>query len=148
MTLLLQVCSGGVNIFVPKVTFLVFFDRDAVVVAVGDCLTSIFGGVVIFTIIGYMAHELSVDIKDVAAQGRSTFHVYDGSVCPVLHFLSDSCWIVHSLRLSFQGNRCLFRPGTGVHRVPAGRDATASVAAVGRPLHADADQSGPGNSGE
>ena len=38
-------------------------------VAVGDCLTSIFGGVVIFAIIGYMAHELGVDIKDVATQG-------------------------------------------------------------------------------
>ena len=44
--------------------------RDAAVVAIGDCLTSIFGGVVIFTIIGYMAHELGVEIKDVATQGE------------------------------------------------------------------------------
>ncbi len=43
--------------------------RDAAVVAIGDCLTSIFGGVVIFTIIGYMAHELGTEIENVATQG-------------------------------------------------------------------------------
>ena len=49
---------------------LYFVFRDSLVVAVGDCLTSIFGGVVIFAIIGYMANELGVPIDKVATQGK------------------------------------------------------------------------------
>ena len=36
-----------------------------------DCLTSVFAGLVIFAIIGYMAHELNVAVEDVATEGRS-----------------------------------------------------------------------------
>jgi len=43
--------------------------RDAVIVGMGNCLTSFFAGFVIFGIIGYMAHELGVKVEDVAAQG-------------------------------------------------------------------------------
>ena len=34
-----------------------------------DCLTSIFAGLVIFSIIGYMAFELGKDVSEVAAEG-------------------------------------------------------------------------------
>lgn len=55
--------------------------RDALVVAVGDGLTSIFGGFVIFSIIGYMAHELNVPVQDVATQGAGlAFVVYPQAV--------------------------------------------------------------------
>ena len=43
--------------------------RDALVVATGDMLTSIFSGFVIFVIIGYMAAELGVPVNQVVAQG-------------------------------------------------------------------------------
>ena len=60
--------------------------RDSLVVALGDCLTSIFGGVVIFAILGYMAHELRVPIDEVATQGKhSLLHPL---LLLYLHFLS------------------------------------------------------------
>jgi len=43
--------------------------RDAVMVGMGNCLTSFFAGFVIFGIIGFMAHELGVPVEEVAAQG-------------------------------------------------------------------------------
>ena len=46
--------------------------RDALIVAIGDTLTAIFGGIVIFGIIGYMAHELQVPIEKVATQGKTS----------------------------------------------------------------------------
>jgi len=43
--------------------------RDALLVGLGNCMTSFFAGFVIFGIIGFMAHELGVKVEEVAAQG-------------------------------------------------------------------------------
>jgi solute carrier family 6 amino acid transporter-like protein 5/7/9/14 len=43
--------------------------RDALLVGMGNCITSFFAGFIIFGIIGYMAHELGVPVEEVAAQG-------------------------------------------------------------------------------
>ena len=39
-------------------------------VTIGDTLTAVFAGFVIFAIIGYMAKEIGVPIEDVATQGE------------------------------------------------------------------------------
>jgi len=46
--------------------------RDTLVVATGDMLTSIFGGFVTFSIIGFMATELRLPIDKVATHGNHT----------------------------------------------------------------------------
>nr|XP_027214213.1 sodium- and chloride-dependent glycine transporter 1-like isoform X2 [Penaeus vannamei] len=43
--------------------------RDAIFIGVANCATSFFSGFVIFGIVGFMAFELGVPVKEVAAQG-------------------------------------------------------------------------------
>ncbi|KAK2181587.1 hypothetical protein NP493_391g02039 [Ridgeia piscesae] len=55
--------------------------KDAYIVAIGDCITSVFAGFVIFSIIGYMAHELGVDVDQVADEGAGlAFIVYPEAI--------------------------------------------------------------------
>ena len=48
-----------------------FCCRDTLIVAIGNCLTSFFAGFVIFSILGFMATELGVEVKDVAKSGQT-----------------------------------------------------------------------------
>lgn len=50
---------------------------DSILVSVLDCLTSVLAGLVIFSIIGYMAHELHQDVSATATEGAGlAFVVY------------------------------------------------------------------------
>ncbi|RUS80131.1 hypothetical protein EGW08_012130 [Elysia chlorotica] len=54
---------------------------DAVVVSILDCVTSVFAGLVIFSIIGYMAEELHQSVDKVASDGPGlAFVVYPAAV--------------------------------------------------------------------
>lgn len=51
--------------------------KDALIVAVSNILTSFFAGLVIFSIIGFLAHELNVNVDKVVDQGAGlAFIVY------------------------------------------------------------------------
>ena len=47
-----------------------YFLRDAVVVATINCMTSLFGGFAIFSVIGFMSHTLNKEVSDVVSSGK------------------------------------------------------------------------------
>lgn len=44
--------------------------RDAVAVSCINCMTSLFGGFAIFSVIGFMAHTLQKDVSEVVSSGE------------------------------------------------------------------------------
>ncbi|XP_063440085.1 sodium- and chloride-dependent glycine transporter 1-like [Mytilus trossulus] len=65
----LSACSGGLILMASYNKFDNFCLRDALIVPIVDCLTSFFAGLVIFTVLGFMAHQKGVTIDEVARGG-------------------------------------------------------------------------------
>lgn len=60
--------------------------RDAFTIAFANCSTSVFIGLVIFTVLGFLANEMGVEINEVATSGSGlAFVVYPAalSIMPV-----------------------------------------------------------------
>ena len=49
---------------------MIIFFRDAIMIPIINCSTSIYAGFVIFSVLGYMSTEKGVDIAEVATDGR------------------------------------------------------------------------------
>ena len=88
--------------------------RDAIMVAIGNCCTSVFAGFVIFGIIGFMAHELGKPVKDVVTEGRN---ILLGNIL-TKHFSP--------------------RPRSRFYRLPRGRTEDAALSTLELPLLPDA----------
>ena len=55
--------------------------RDALLTSAVNCATSFLAGFVIFAVLGYMAHRMKVDVKDVASEGPGlVFIVYPEAI--------------------------------------------------------------------
>lgn len=66
----LGISWGGIIMFGSYNKFKNPVHRDALFISTMDFLTSIIGGIVIFSVLGNMSTELGVDIKDVAKAGQ------------------------------------------------------------------------------
>ena len=61
--------------------------KDTLIVAVSNIATSFFAGFVIFSIIGFLAHELSVPVAEVVSEGPGlAFEVYP-EVCTIFKMI-------------------------------------------------------------
>lgn len=114
----------------PLVFPLVFYCRDAFLLAIINSGTSFFAGFVVFSVLGFMAAEQGVDISKVAESGKSTAHPWISCLKPIAtswvltrRAISPLCSAIDSFLM------CRSRPG--LYSLPKGRDSDATGATLG-----------------
>ena len=58
-----------INCYV-KFTMMFYFLRDSLIVSIGNCLTSVFAGFVIFSFLGYLADQEETTVDGVVDSGK------------------------------------------------------------------------------
>lgn len=74
------------------------FFRDSIIVACSNIATSFFAGLVIFSIIGFLAHELNVDVSKVVDQvctmgreaGKNQYYAYLKSIIQCTNLITTA----------------------------------------------------------
>ncbi|WAR02315.1 SC6A9-like protein [Mya arenaria] len=93
----LSACTGGMIAMSSYNKFNNNCYRDSIIVACVNCATSIFAGFVIFSILGFIAHEKGVSVEEVATDGPGlAFEVYPEAlaqmpVAPMWSFSMVEC---------------------------------------------------------
>lgn len=73
----LSACSGGLIAMASFNKFNHNVRRDAILIPIINCATSIYAGFAVFCVLGFMAYEKNMDVEDVAEQGPGlVFVVY------------------------------------------------------------------------
>lgn len=73
----LSVAGGGLVTLASYNKFHNNILRDTMIVCIGNCMTSFTAGFAIFSVLGFMATELGVEVKDVAKSGTGlAFEAY------------------------------------------------------------------------
>ncbi|KAI0242925.1 Sodium- and chloride-dependent glycine transporter 2 [Lamellibrachia satsuma] len=88
----MSICDGGLITLASYNRFHNNCFTDAVIIAVGDCLTSVLCGAVIFAVLGYMAHDMDVTVDSVVSQGAGLAYVVYPSA--VANLPMSSFWAV------------------------------------------------------
>ena len=65
----LSPCWGGIITLAKGNNLRHNFIKDALYISIGNCLTSVYAGFTIFSIIGFMAHSLDCEVDKVVAKG-------------------------------------------------------------------------------
>ncbi|XP_022258342.1 sodium- and chloride-dependent glycine transporter 2-like [Limulus polyphemus] len=76
-----SIAGGGMITYASYNKFTNNLVRDALIIGIGDMLTSIFSGMVVFSILGFMARQLNKSVADVVESGTGlAFIVYPDGI--------------------------------------------------------------------
>jgi len=87
----LSACSGGLIAMASYNKFNNNCYKDALIVCLINCGTSVFAGMVIFSVLGFMAAEKGVGVADVADDGKAATNFLEFTLMSLIYFWHVVC---------------------------------------------------------